>query len=47
MSGRSLLRAFLLLLALGNAAPGAAHVVDDPHWRTAAGGEAGAPRDRH
>jgi len=33
MSGRSLLNASLLLLALGTAAPGAAQVIEDPHWR--------------
>lgn len=34
MSGRSLVNASLfLLLALGTAAPGAAQVIEDPHWR--------------
>jgi hypothetical protein len=33
MSGRSLLTASLLLLAMGTAAPGAAQVIEDPHWQ--------------
>ena len=34
MSGRNLVNASLvLLLALGTAAPGAAQVIEDPHWR--------------
>jgi hypothetical protein len=37
MSGRSLLHASLLLLALATAAPGAAQVIEDPHWRRTAG----------
>jgi hypothetical protein len=37
MSGRSLLAASLLLLALGTAAPGAAQVIEDPHWRRTEG----------
>jgi hypothetical protein len=40
MSGRSLLTASLLLLALGTAAPGAAQVIEDPHWRRTEGDEA-------
>jgi hypothetical protein len=35
MPGRSLLRAILLLVALGSAAPGAAQVIEDPSWRSA------------
>lgn len=42
MSGRSLLAAsFLLLLALGTAAPGAAQVIEEPHWRRAATDDGG------
>jgi hypothetical protein len=37
MSGRSLLNASLLLLAMGTAAPGAAQVIEDPHWRRITG----------
>ncbi|HSD53199.1 MAG TPA: hypothetical protein VLC47_03505 [Burkholderiales bacterium] len=37
MSGRSLLSASLLLLAMGTAAPGAAQVIEDPHWRRITG----------
>ena len=40
MSGRSLLNASLLLLALGTAAPGVAQVIEEPHWRTTAGDDA-------
>jgi hypothetical protein len=40
MSGRSLFNASLLLLALGTAAPGAAQVIEDPHWRRIASGDA-------
>jgi hypothetical protein len=44
MSGRSLLAASLFLLfALGSAAPGAAQVVEEPHWRRAAGDDADRP----
>lgn len=47
MSGRSLLAAsLLLLLALGTAAPGAAQVIEEPHWRRAATDEAGLPHVR-
>ena len=37
MSGRSLISASLLLLAMGMAAPGAAQVIEDPHWRRITG----------
>jgi hypothetical protein len=40
MSGRSLINASFLLLALGTAAPGAAQVIEDPHWRRIAGDDA-------
>jgi hypothetical protein len=40
MSGRSLINASLLLLALGTAAPGAAQVIEDPHWRRIANDDA-------
>lgn len=47
MSGRSLLAAsLLLLLALGSAAPGAAQVVEDPHWRQLAADETGGAQQR-
>lgn len=47
MSGRSLLAAsFLLLLALGTAAPGAAQVVEEPHWRRTTIDEAELPHVR-
>jgi hypothetical protein len=47
MSGRSLLAASLfLLLALGTAAPGAAQVVEEPHWRRTAGDDAERPFHR-
>lgn len=41
MSGRGLINAILLLLlALGTAAPGAAQVIEDPHWRRIASDDA-------
>jgi hypothetical protein len=44
MTGRSLLDAsLLLLLALGTAAPGAAQVVEEPHWRRTVSEDAGQP----
>lgn len=47
MSGRSLLAAsLLLLLALGTAAPGAAQVIEEPHWRRTAADEPGLPHQR-
>jgi hypothetical protein len=47
MTGRSLLDAsLLLLLALGTAAPGAAQVVEEPHWRRTVAEDAGQPHHR-